>query len=330
MYLDSQIYELIQYYRTIYLQISNFMFKMKKSSIILAMALSLCSLVSCNKLSATLETPYEAHEGEIYFGSKGLAITTKALTETTDASLKANGFNTAVCIDNTSHDLMFNEKVTFDSGIWKVSGKTFYYPAGATISAYAVYPASRAITLTSGVATVAYAQNAAEDLVTASAVNISRQATAIQLDFEHVLSQVKVNCKGVDTNADYVLKTIEFIAPASGTYKFADGAWANLGTATAYTYYSNAGAAVSTSAMQAFGASMTFLPSPVTIRAVWDCKNKVDHTIVGSYDQSVTATLSAGKCSTFNLSLPNAAAEEITFTVNVGQWNNEEQNITME
>lgn len=330
MYLDSQIYELIQYYRTIYLQISNFMIKMKKSSALFITALSLCSLISCNKLSAGLEAPYVAHEGEIYFGSIGLAVSTKAVTETTASSLQTDGFNTAVCIDNDDNDVMFNEMVTYDSGIWKVSGKTFYYPAANTISAYAVYPTDREITVESGVATVAYAQNATEDLVVAQALNIPKQANAIELSFRHVLSQVKVRCKGLDTNADYVLKTIEFTVPASGTYQFADGQWADLGDATAYTYYNNEGADVSTSAMQAFGESMTFVPSQVTIRAVWDCKNKVDHTVVGTYDQSVTANLTAGNCSTFNLSLPNADAAEIAFTVSVENWDSEEQNITME
>lgn len=329
MYLDSQIYEIIQYYRTIYLQISNFMLKMKKSSILFATTLSLCSLMSCNKLSSGLETPYVAREGEIYFGSKGLAVSTKAVTETTASALQTNGFNTAVCIDNDDNDVMFNEKLTYESGIWKVSGKTFYYPAVNTISAYAVYPTGREITIESGVATVAYTQNATEDLVVAQALNISKQADAIELAFQHVLAQVKVKCKGLDGNADYELKTLELTAPASGTYQFADDQWADLGDATAYTYYNNAGAAVSTSAMQAFGESMTFVPSQVTIRAVWDCKNKVDHTVVGTYDQSVTATLTSGNCSTFNLSLPNADAAEITFTVSVEDWDSEEQNIVM-
>lgn len=330
MYLDSQIYELIQYYRTIYLQISNFMIKMKKSSALFITALSLCSLISCNKLSAGLEAPYVAHEGEIYFGSIGLAVSTKAVTETTASSLQTDGFNTAVCIDNDDNDVMFNEMVTYDSGIWKVSGKTFYYPAANTISAYAVYPTDREITVESGVATVAYAQNATEDLVVAQALNIPKQANAIELSFRHVLSQVKVRCKGLDANADYVLKTIEFTAPASGTYQFADGQWADLGDATAYTYYNNEDADVSTSAMQAFGESMTFVPSQVTIRAVWDCKNKVDHTVVGTYDQSVTANLTAGNCSTFNLSLPNSDADEITFTVTVDPWEIDEFDLVME
>lgn len=303
---------------------------MKKSSVLFVTALSLCSLMSCNKLSASLETPYAALEGEIYFGSKGLGISTKAVTETTVSSLQTDGFNAAVCIDNDDNDVMFNEKVTYDSGIWKVSDQKFYYPLAYTISAYAVYPSSRTVTVESGAASVVYTQKAEEDLVVAKVVNISKQADAIELGFQHALAQVKVKCQGTDASADYELKTIEFTAPAGGVYQFADNQWTNLGDGTPYTYYTNAGASVSTSSMQAFGESMTFVPSQATIRVVWDCKNKVDHTVVGSYDQSVTASLTAGNCSTFNLSLPNADAAEITFTVSVDAWENEEQNITME
>lgn len=302
---------------------------MKGTKFFLCAVLGLAGLTSCNKSTPGPSQFYQARDGEIFFSSNGLVVSTKAVTESDDSKLQANGFNVAVCIDNAASNVMFNKKVTYESGIWKVSGATYYYPFDDTISAYAVYPTSETVTTDASGASIAYTQDARKDLVAASETNIARQSAAVNLSFRHILAQVKVKCQGSDPNADYVLKTIELKAPCGGTYLFSNDSWTELGDATSYTYYNNVGESVSTSEMQSFGESMTFIPSTVDIRAVWYCKNKIDRTVVGTYDQSVEVKLSAGNLSTLKLKLPNSNAREIDFSVNVEPWDTDEQELEM-
>lgn len=278
--------------------------------------LGVMALASCSK---------QMGEGEIYFGKKSITVT-KAVTESTNNGIKANGFKAAVVID-ANNAVMFNKTLILNNGVYTVPGETYYYPSIGTISAYAAYPASENITLAGSVATLAYSQNATEDLIAAKANGISKQGAPINLTFAHVLSQVSFQARGKDANANYKLKLIEVTAPASGTYRYASNDWADLGTATAYNAYTNAGAAVPTNAYQAYGESMTFVPCDVALRVVWDCYNKVDGTLIASYDQSIDATLVQGNCSTFKLLLPNGDAEEIKFTISVNDWVDDEQEL---
>lgn len=286
---------------------------MLKKTLYLAI-LGVMAFASCSK---------QMEEGEIYFGKKSITVT-KAVTESTNNGIKANGFKAAVVID-ANNTVMFNKTLTLNNGVYTVPGETYYYPSIGTISAYAAYPASENITLDAGVATLAYSQNATEDLIAAKANGISKQGAPINLTFGHVLSQVSFLAKGKDVNANYKLKLIEVTAPAGGTYRYASNDWANLGTTTAYNAYTNTGAAVPTNAYQAYGESMTFVPGDVALRVVWDCYNKVDGTLIASYDQSIDATLVQGNRSTFKLLLPNGDADEIKFQINVGAWNDDEQ-----
>lgn len=298
-----------------------------RKNIFYTLMLGVMTLASCNK---QIDGPtFKAQDGEIFFGSKGLTVETKAVTESTVSVLQSNGFNAAIALD-TDGAVMFNKAVAYNGGVYTVPGETYYYPVEGTVSAYAVYPKTETITLDAGVATIDYSQNANEDLVVAKVGGVAKQSSAINLNFAHALSQVSFKAKGSDTKANYVLKLIEVTAPNGGTYQYADGTWTNLGEATAYTAYTNAGAAVSTSSFQSFGESMTFIPGEVSLRAVWDCKNKVDGTIVGQYDQTVQATLVAGEHATLNLILPNSDAQEIKFMVSVGAWQNSDMEITVE
>lgn len=296
---------------------------MMKKTIFLAM-LGAMALASCNKQMGGVDN-IPANNGEICFGTKGITVT-KAVTESTLAGIQANGFKVAVVIDENDSE-MFNKAVELNNGVYTVPGETYYYPLTGTISAYAAYPVDEEITIDGGVATLSYEQDDNEDLIVAKANGISKQGNPINLTFGHVLSQVSFQAQGKDANANYKLKLIEVTAPASGTYRYASNDWADLGTATAYNAYTNAGAAVSTANYQAFGESMTFVPGDVALRVVWDCYNKVDGTLIASYDQSIDATLDQGNRSTIKLLLPNSAADEIKFQINVGAWNDDEQEL---
>lgn len=297
-----------------------------RKNIFYSLMLGVMTLASCNK---QIDVPtFKAQDGEIFFGNKGLTIETKAVTESTISVLESNGFNAAIALE-ADGSVMFNKAVAYNGGVYTVPGETYYYPVDGSVSAYAVYPKTETIVFDEGAASIAYTQNASEDLIVAKVNGISKQSEAIDLHFAHALSQVSFKVKGADANADYVLKLIEVTAPNGGTYQYADGTWADLGDATAYTVYSNAGAAAPTNSFQAFGESMTFVPGEVSLHAVWDCKNKVDGTIVGQYDQTKTIALDAGQSTVLKLTLPNDDAMEIKFSASIQDWNVTELEETM-
>lgn len=277
--------------------------------------LGVMALASCNKQA---EAGYPYRDGEICFSSKGLTIT-KAVTESTAAVLEANGFKAAVVHDE-DNGVMFNKKLSCNNGVYSVAGETYYFPLCGTVSAYAAYPESEVITIQNGVATLDYEQDCTKDLIAAKSTGITKQKEAIDLTFEHVLSQVSFKAKGSDVNADYKLRTIEVTAPDGGTYQYADGTWTGLGEAAAYTAYTNAGAAVSTSDFQAYGESMTFIPGDVRIRVEWDCYNKIDGTLICSYNQSIGTSFMQGEHSTVKLLLPNDAAIVLMSAMDVNAW----------
>lgn len=287
---------------------------MKRKTILLAM-LGAVSLASCNRQMGSSPS---FTGGEICFGSKSLTVT-KAVTESTTAGLEANGFKAAVVI-NESNEQMFNKEVSYNGGIYSVAGETYYYPLSGTISAYAAYPKSEVIIIENGVATLLYSQNDTEDLLVAKSTGISKQNEPISLTFDHVLSRVSFKAKGTDAMADYKLKTIEVTAPDGGTYQYADGTWTDLGQATVYTAYSSAGESVPTSDFQSFGESMTFIPGDAAIRVEWECYNKVDGTLIASYDETVSTTFVQGERCAIRFYLPNNAADEIKLAVDVNPW----------
>lgn len=282
------------------------------------------SLVSCSKENSI--TAFHPDEGEIFFGTVGVSGLTKAVSESTVSTLQENGFKAAVVLDKDK-TVMFNSALAYNAGYYSVQGEKYYYLDTGTISAYAVYPINEVIEVNSGVATIAYNQNPVEDLIVAKAEGVAKQDEAIGLDFEHVLSQVLIKCKGKDSGVDYVLKNIEIIAPESGTYQFGSGEWADIGTQTSYTYYTNDGETVSTENYQSVGESMTFIPGQVKLRVVYECKNKYDNSLLASYDQTVSVPVKSGERTTLNLLLPNNDVDGFQFTVSVSSWSEEESEI---
>lgn len=295
-----------------------------KNTIILAM-LGATALVSCSMQIGDTNS-FQPHDGEIYFGSKLIDVT-KAVAESTVGSIQANGFKATVVNDNGNTEMFSNKVLQHHDGVYTVNDESYFYPLTGTISAYAAYPASEAITLADGVATLNYSQKATEDLIVAKATGVAKQGNPINLGFGHALSQVSFKVKGTDIGAVYKLKLIEVIAPASGTYRYASDDWSNLGAATSYNAYTNAGAALSTDDYQAFGESMTFIPGDAKLHIKWECYNKSDGTLIASYDQKVATSFVKGERSTIRLSLSNGAADKIITGVSISSWDSEEKEI---
>ena len=258
-------------------------------------AAAFAAIVGCNKIENLQPEDYKytLEPNEIAF--RASSVDTKAFSEATATSLQSGWNCLALTSDGTT---LFNTALTYEAPIYRVSGKTYYYPLGKTMDFYGCYPTSLAID--AGTKSIAYSQNPDTDLIVAKQTGVSAQSEAVSMDFSHALSQVDMKVKGSDTKADYFLKNLYLSTPANGTYVFADDEWTSLGTVTEYSYYTNAGASVSTSSYQAFGGPMSFIPGTAKLRAVWECRNKGEATVIGSYDVTVDVTLrERGKASAF-------------------------------
>lgn len=248
-------------------------------------------------------------DSEIAFSSElPGAVETKAFTETVLSSLQSSGFKVAAVVD-ANNAVKFNEAVNYSGGTWKPSS-THYYPATGTMSFYAAYPASQAITVTGGAASLRYSQNPDMDLMVAKTMGVAKSKDAVPMGFVHILSQFNVKCKGLDTAVDYVLTGIRVAAPNGATYSYADGTWSDKGTDTEYTYFSGT-QAVPTASATAVGSAMSFIPGPVTITVNWYCKNKGTGAVVGPYEQDITGVLKQGFNSSVSLLLPNSQGESV-------------------
>lgn len=295
---------------------------------ILALTAGVMSLASCNKLG---DMGFSCSgNNEIRFGSNGVRVETKAFTETTNNILQTNGFKVAAVID-TDNSTMFNKTVTYSGGFYTVSGEHYYYPSEGTMSFYGAYPASEVIAIdgTSGEATLTYVQNADTDLVAAKATEVAKQSTAVNLTFDHLLSQVSIKAKGENSAVDYKVKSVIITNVDGGTYSFDDNSWTPSATTADYTVYSDGtGMAVSTSEKTAVGEAMSFVPGTVSLNVVWECYNKGTSTLISSNDQSVNVTLEKGKHSTLNLTLPSNSSD-LSFVTSVGPWQIDNQDIVV-
>lgn len=291
-------------------------------TIIPAMALG-AMLVSCGKSPVSIIKP---EPGEIYFGSRGISVETKAVNETNAEALQSGGFRCAAVIDADKSE-MFNAALSYADGFYKVPGKKYFFPAEGTVSFYAVYPDSEQICVAAdGSATIVYSQNGTEDLVAASSPAHEKSDDAVMLTFSHKLSQLVVKCKGNDPETDFFVKGISITAPEGGVYDFTADSWKDLGGKQTYEAVPSEGETVG----EDYSKSMTFIPGKVKIRFVWECRIKGTQTVVGEYDQSLTTELVKGRRSTMNVTLCNLEASELQFTASVDAWEGYEKDYDMQ
>lgn len=290
---------------------------MKRFFLILCSALA---LAACNKtVENSLRTGEGNAEGRIVFRAEQL---TKSVTESTASVLQANGFKVAAVTGTTT---FFNENVSYVSeNAWFETAQTYYYPSVAT-NFFAVYPKTQAITIDgTGAATLEYASDNNTDLIAAKVLNVSAREDALPLVFDHILSQVVINCQGADANAEYVVKSVTLSNTDAAIYAYSSGEWtgADKDKATAIV---SSNTAASTSAFTTMGEAVTAVPAEMDLRVTWDCLQ--GSTVVGSYDETVSFTPTMGKVCTVNCTLPNKDAKAIKFTINVNPWGEETQNV---
>ncbi|MBQ8482916.1 MAG: fimbrillin family protein [Bacteroidales bacterium] len=291
--------------------------------------MAVAAMVSCNKNNITPEqAPAPAEKDLITFGVSDLGAT-KAVSESDVTTLESTGFNVAGII---SDQITYFNELASKSGSEYVTAKKYYYPTGKSMDFYACHPVSRTITVNNGVATLAYTQNNSEDLIVAKKENVTAQSGAVAMTFEHILSQLMFTATGTDPHVDYYLKSITVTAPNGGTYRYADNTW-ERGAGAAVAYYSG-NLPVSTSAATSVNEVMTFLPGQVQITVSWECF--IDGQLIETYTKSTPAigqtgaiVLDMGKKNTINLSLPNADALNIAFSVSVTPWGATSQDVTL-
>ena len=299
----------------------NFLFK-GRSSI-------LCGLVIVASCSQSKEMPQSLSGecNEIRFGSNGVRVESKSFVETTNSLLQANGFKAAVVVDSDS-SVMFNTSVVYDNtdAVYRVPDEHYYYPSEGTVSIYGVYPSSEIISVSSGEATVTYAQNPDEDLVGAKAVAVERQSTPVLMEFEHLLSQVTMTVKTDNPNIACKLYSITLTDADGGVYSFTDDSWVLNETKGDYQFFnSSEGESVATDKSDV-GEAMSFMPGKVDLDVKWKCFNRVGNDLVSENDQTVSVELVKGKHSTLNLTLPSNSSE-ITLVTTIDPWIEVERDI---
>lgn len=287
------------------------------------------ALAMCAMLASCTKSPMEGYvpqPGEIYFGSRGITVETKSVTETTGDVLQSGGFVCAAVID-AGNSVMFNTALSYADGYYKVPGKKYFFPSEGTVSFYAAYPVSEQISVANdGTATLSYSQNDSEDLVVATSPRLGSRDDAVTLSFSHVLSQLLVKCRGNDPETDFYVKNISVTAPAGAVYDYGTDSWTSVQDAQDYRFVPSEGEDVG----QDYSKSMTFIPGKVQVSFAWECRIKGTQTVVGEYEQSVTLNLVKGRRTTMNVTLCNSEADELSFTASVDAWEGEEVDIDME
>lgn len=258
---------------------------------------------------------------------------TKAVSEVSTSTFQKTGaaFNVCAVADSASKYVYFNEKVTLSDGKFKTA-TSYYYPLSGTLDFYAVYPLGQTLKLTNGVVSTTYTVDGDTDLVVASAYAKGSSTSPVALEFKHALAQIKFEAKGADTAVDYSIRSVKIVSPKSGEYKFAQGAdqWV-IGDKDSTLYDASAKSvypvSANTSSMTAFGEAETYIPGTTSFEICWDCLK--NGKVVASYKRSANLTLTAGKKTTVQLSLPNDLAAPISFTVTVANWESESKQIDM-
>lgn len=284
------------------------------------------ALASCTR-ELDAPTPFNG-DNEIAFGSRGVLVETKTFVETTNELLQAGGFKAAAVIDG-DNSTMFNAAVAYESGdgVYRVPENHYYYPISGTMSFYGVYPASQDITLSDGIATLVYTQDAETDLVGVAVRNVAKRNTAVQMDFAHLLSQVTVRCKGHEKSVDYKVTSIVINNADGGTYSYDDDSWTGNTTLADYAYL-DAATSISTDAMTGVGSPMSFVPGDIGLTVAWECYNKGSGTLISENEETVSVKLTKGKHTSINITLPSNTSE-IMLDTDIDAWISEDNDINL-
>ena len=320
-------------------------------------AAAVLGTVSC-KEDTTLPSVRHSifNQGEIRFTVKGGALqsNTRAFSVSTLSSLLSDGFAVRHFVGDTPAEVASSSAVNEGNFIWdagascfKPDGAAWYYPEGVKSSFFAWYPASTDLS--------DFSIADQKDIIVSCAPGISAGSSPVALSFEHLLSQLEINCIAGDSEAVCKLRRL-YVTTGNNKLSFgpyplpgaSPSSWADIfpsfvlaenGTAVNLAYPSaaeyNPGDASDTAADQdmVIPVSGVSIGDPVlaygqtVVHVEWDyLQNGV---VVGSYSDSAPINMERGRKTVVNATLNNSSAEGVNFSVSVTDWTSSNQEISL-
>lgn len=298
----------------------NFRFKSIAEAVLVATTLSGCLKNGPEMLSKS---------NEIVFSTPNmLLVETKTVTEASAADLAANGIKVLAKV-NSDQSVLFNKMVQKDNGVWRVPGETYYFPTGTTMDFYAIYPGSVEIKLAGDdkKATFDYTVTTNDDLVAASAIGITSAASAIPLEFSHILSQIAFTFKGSDTEVNYALNNLVIKVPGSGSFDFVSKNWENLSADKSFSVITASSTLPVSATATSAGEPMTIIPGEFTAEISWSCLQNGKE--VAAYQTSLPLSVIQGAKNIINFSLPNCDGDAVAFTTTIDPWEEKQTQIVI-
>lgn len=211
---------------------------------ILLVALAAAAMVSC---SQNEEIENAAQKAEIKIGPV-VNNSTRAIVPTTSANFEEFKVY-AYSHEATTFPSAFTTLIggvdfsKGDDNNWSAGSKKFYWPASGSVSFFA-YGGATNVEYTEATSTTNpilkytikdYSTKNQEDLVIASQT-IATKTGAVNLVFNHALTQIAFKAVGIESNVRYTISNISVIdAKNAGTYNFAaDKAWTLESTTATY------------------------------------------------------------------------------------------------
>lgn len=293
---------------------------MKANVIILTVLAGLTVVLSCSKDDVIVDEATD--KKEIRFSTGGVNIEVKSFSEVTFIPLVGFSATAIVEDDNT---VWHQGPARYD----RISSYRFsppcYFPDKSKVSFYGVYP-PQSVSLTDEGVFLEYRQDSDIDLIAAKAEGISKQSDVVEMNFNHLLSLVKVNARGAEPEVDYILRQLTISCAEGGTYSFADEEWTPTPTKMLHNLGGMMG--IDTRDNTPVGEMMSCLPGEVELRIRWSCHPKGGLTVLCEKDVAVTVSLTQGKRTTINLTLPYEAPD-VTFDVDINEWTSSTNGVSL-
>lgn len=293
-------------------------------------ALSACILLlSCNgncvstsEITNVASAPVSIRLAPVCIGGAA-----KSFEETTLATIQRNGFSCMSYLSD-SRALYIDRDVLYDGRNYVFRDASYYYPLEAALDFYAVYPMGLGMGLNpQGDFQVEFAYDPDADLVVASALGKTRQSGEVTFEFNHVLANVALKCRGGDQNVLYTVSSVELQTAAAGSYNVSRGEWMILSDVVSEEFVEEE--TLLSMEPLALGKCISCIPGTAAVRARWKCLDKSTGVLLAEYDQSVQLTLVQGCRSTFTLTLPNSKAIGIDCAVKVAAWNTASEGVVI-
>lgn len=293
-------------------------------------ALSACILLlSCNGncVSTSEITNVASDPVSIRLAPVCIGGAAKSFEETTLATIQRDGFSCMSYLSD-SRALYIDRDVLYDGRNYVFRDASYYYPLEGALDFYAVYPMGLGMGLNpQGDFQVEFAYDPDADLVVASALGKTRQSGEVTFEFNHVLANVALKCRGGDQNVLYTVSSVELQTAAAGSYNVSRGEW-TVGSGVVPEEFVQSQTTLSATPL-ALGGYVSCIPCTAAVRARWKCLDKTTGTLLAEYDQSVPVTLVPGCRSTFNLTLPNSKAMQIDCAVSVSAWDSASEDVVI-